>query len=77
MPYNTSLDEQVFSKFIDTGNGKITVSVFSYNKGPKKLQIVREVNTSDGTSKFTRLGRLAKNELENLLPLIQEAIAKM
>lgn len=77
MPYDGSLDEQLFSNSWDGEGTKITVSVYSYNKGAKKLQITRENQSNEGEYRFTKLGRLAKEEAEGILPLIQEALAKM
>ena len=77
MPYESSLDEQLFSSSWEGEGTRITVSVYSYNKGAKKLQITRENQTNEGEYRFTKLGRLAKEEAEGILPLIQEALAKM
>ena len=77
MPYDSSLDAQVFSRFFENDNGKIVVSIYSYNNGPKKLQIVREVKDRNGEFTFAKLGRLTKDEIEGTLPLIQEAIKNM
>jgi predicted transcriptional regulator len=77
MPYDSSLDAQVFSRFFENDNGKIAVSIYSYNSGPKKLQIVREVKDRNGEFSFAKLGRLTKDEIEGVLPLIQEAIKNM
>ncbi len=43
MAYDASLDDQLFSKEWTNDVGKIVVSVYSYNNGPKKLQIIREI----------------------------------
>ncbi len=77
MPYDSSLDEQLFSDSWESENTKITVGVYSYNNGPKKMQITRENRDSSGTFRFTRLGRLSKEELEAVLPIIQKASAAM
>lgn len=77
MPYDSSLDAQVFSKAMDQDAGKIIVSVYSYNNGPKKLQITREIKDREGNLTFTKLGRLTKDEINGILPLIKEAIAAM
>ena len=77
MPYDSSLDEQLFSKSWEADATKITVSVYSYNNGPKKLQITRENRDANGNFRFTKLGRIAKDELEAILPSIQEALASM
>ncbi|MBU0759886.1 MAG: hypothetical protein KKC66_01960 [Candidatus Omnitrophica bacterium] len=77
MPYDSSLDESLFSKSHETDLGRITVSVYSYNKGPKKLQITRENRNMEGELRFTKLGRLTKEEITVILPFMQEAIGKM
>ena len=77
MPYDTNLDEEVFSKEWEKDAGKIVVSVHSYNKGVKKLQIVREIKNRDGEFTFAKLGRLSKEETEGILPLIKEALLVM
>jgi len=74
MPYDASLDECVFTKNWEMEDGRLIVSVWSYNKGQKKLQITRENRTSAGELRFTKLGRMTKDEIEAILPLIQEAI---
>lgn len=77
MPYDSNLDEKIFSKSWESEATKITVGVFSYNKGAKKLQITRENRNANGDFRFTRLGRVSKEEIEAILPLIQEAAALM
>jgi len=77
MPYDSSLDEQLFTKFWENETGKVVVSVYSYNNGAKKLQIVREVKDRNGEFSFAKLGRLSKDELTGILPLIQEALSVM
>jgi hypothetical protein len=77
MPYDSSLDEQLFAKSFETDDGRITVSVYSYNNGAKKLQIVRENKDPEGNLRFAKMGRLTKNEVEGILPIIQEAITNM
>lgn len=77
MPYDASLDQELFSKSWDNERGKIVVSVFSYNDGPKKMQIAREIKDRNGDFTFAKLGRLSKDELENILPFIQEALSVM
>ena len=77
MPYNSNLDAELFSKFWENDTGKIVVSVHSYNNGPKKLQITRELEGKEGGATFAKLGRLTKEETEGILPLIQEALKVM
>ncbi|UCH11820.1 MAG: hypothetical protein JSW18_03050 [Candidatus Omnitrophota bacterium] len=75
MPYDGSLDERVFSKSWETESQRLTVSVYSYNQGPKKLQINRENKNKEGDFRFAKLGRMTKEEMKSILPLIQEALS--
>ena len=78
MPYDSSIDKQLFSKsFESQTGGRIVVSVYSYNNGPKKLQITRENTSAEGDVRFAKLGRLTKPEAEGVLPLMQEALPHM
>ncbi|MDD4938866.1 MAG: hypothetical protein PHE18_00460 [Candidatus Omnitrophica bacterium] len=77
MPYDSNLDEQLFNKAWEDEGGKIIVSVHSYNKGQKKLQIAREIKDKMGNAAFAKLGRLSKTEIKGILPLIQEALEVM
>lgn len=77
MPYDSSLDEKLFSKSFDSETSRISVSVFSYNNGPKKLQLSRENRTPEGEFRFSKLGRLTKDEAEAILPFVQEALKQM
>ncbi|MGR3175569.1 MAG: hypothetical protein ACUZ8I_02800 [Candidatus Scalindua sp.] len=77
MPYDKELDECVFAKSWENDTERLTASIFSYNKGTKKLQITRENKNSEGGYRFAKLGRLTKEEIESLLPLIKEASCNM
>ncbi|MCP4270170.1 MAG: hypothetical protein GY777_32115 [Candidatus Brocadiaceae bacterium] len=77
MPYDKELDECLFAKSWENDNERLTASVFSYNKGTKKLQLTRENKNSQGELRFAKLGRLTKEEVTALLPLIQEASGQM
>jgi len=77
MPYDSSLDDCLVAKQWETDNERITVSVYSYNKGTKKLQITRENKNAEGEYRFTKLGRMNKEEVEAILPLIQEVVKEM
>ena len=77
MPYDSSLDESLFSKSWESDATRLTVSVYSYNKGPKKLQITRENRNPEGEFRFTRLGRISREEAEAILPFMQEALKAM
>ena len=73
MPYDASLDKQVFAKSHEIDGTRITVSIYSYNNGAKKLQISRENENAEGEWRFSKLGRLTKEEFEAVLPSLQEA----
>jgi len=77
MPYDANLDQNLFSKSWEKEDGKLTVSIYSYNNGPKKLQITRTNKTSEGETRFVKLGRLSKEETQAILPLINEALKQM
>ena len=77
MPYNQELDECLFNKGVENDSGRISVCVYSYNKGAKKLQISRENRDMEGNLRFAKLGRLTKEELTAILPLMQEAANHM
>lgn len=74
MPYDSSLDKQTFAKSFEFENTKITVCIYSYNNGPKKLQISRENMDAEGGWRFSKLGRMTKEEFQGVLPYMQEAL---
>jgi len=75
--YDSNLDERLFSKSWETDTERLTVSVYSYNKGTKKLQISRESQGVSGELRFAKLGRMTKEEVTGILPLIQETLNYM
>ena len=78
MPYDKSLDEEIFSKTWETETMRLVVGVYSYSGGARKVQIRRELKAvQEGRSGFAKLGRLTKDEVEGILPLLQEAITQL
>ena len=77
MPYDATLDKQLFTKSWEGEGTKISVSIYSYNNGPKKLQISRENMDAEGQPRFSKLGRLLKEELEAILPFLKEALNQL
>ena len=77
MPYDPNLDQNLFSQSWENDLSRLTVSVYSYNNGQKKLQITRENKTADGEYRFSKLGRMTKEEVEAILPYIQESLSHM
>ena len=57
MPYDSNLDERLFSKSWEAEIQRLSVNVYSYNKGAKKLQIIRENKDNQGDFRFAKLGR--------------------
>ena len=77
MAYDSSLDQQLFARSWDSPTSKLIVGVYSYNNGPRKVQITRELTNTEGKPGFAKLGRLTKDELQGILPLLQEALAQL
>lgn len=77
MPYNADLDKELFADMWEGERTRIRVGLFSYNQGPKKIQITRENKDNEDNFRFTKLGRLNKEELEGIMPLIQKALDQM
>jgi hypothetical protein len=77
MAFDKSLDKCLFSEVAEFETSKITVGVYSYNDGEKKLQLSRETRNMDGEFTFAKLGRMFKDEVEAVLPLMKKALEKM
>ncbi len=77
MPYDKALDVESFKEVKEFEDTRITVGVFSYNDGEKKLQITRENRDQNDEWRFTKLGRLSKHELKEILPGIMKAVEAM
>jgi len=75
MAFDKSLDKELFGETVKFETTKLRVSVFSYNDGTPKLQISREVldqNTAE--YKWSKLGRMLKEEVEAVIPIMQKAL---
>lgn len=77
MAFDKNLDKQLFAETIEFETSRITVGVYSYNDGDKKLQISRENRNQDNEWKFAKLGRMLKEEAEKIIPAMQKAIEFM
>ncbi len=77
MPYDSTLDERLFAKSFESTVDFLTVSVYCYNKGAKKMQIVRESKKNEGVRKFSKLGRMTREEVIGIMPVMQEAAELM
>ena len=72
--FDKSLDRELFSETIEFGKTRITVAVFSYNEGVPKVQISRENANAAGEWTFAKLGRMNKEEVQKVLPLLEKAV---
>ena len=77
MAFDKSLDKVLFSEVVEFETSKITVGVYSYNDGEKKLQLSRETRNMDGEFTFAKLGRMFKDEVEAVIPLMKKALEHM
>ena len=75
--FDKNLDKEIFSEAIQFETTRITVGIFSYNDGEKKLQISRENMNQNGEWSFAKLGRMFKDEVEKVLPVMEEALKHM
>ena len=74
MAYDKKLDRYFYSKSWENNFTRLSVSVLAYNKGKKRLQVTRQNINTEGQIRTVKLGRITKEEIESLLPLIAEAI---
>ena len=77
MAFDKNLDKQLFAETKEFETTRITVGVFQYNEGEKKLQISRENRSQDNEWSFSKLGRMFKDEAEAVAPLITKALEFM
>ncbi len=77
MPYEKSLDIETFKEVKEFGDTRISLGVFSYNGGTKKLQLSRENLDQNDEWRFAKLGRLTKDEAKEILPIMAKALESM
>lgn len=77
MPYDQSLDVAKFKETKEFEDTRITVGVFSYNEGAKKLQLSRENMNANEEWRFAKLGRMTKEEAQEVLPIMKKAVEEM
>ncbi len=75
--FDKNLDKELFSETIQFETTRITVGIFSYNDGEKKLQISRENMNQNGEWSFAKLGRMFKDEVEKVISVMQKALKDM
>lgn len=75
MPYDSDKDKCLKVVGItspDTNTG-IEVSLWSYNNGKPKISLIRKGARKNGETWTSSIGRISEEELDLLLPLLQEA----
>tara|TARA_B100001971_G_C18219108_1_gene555910 strand:- start:756 stop:989 length:234 start_codon:yes stop_codon:yes gene_type:complete len=77
MPFDPNLNKEIFAEEAKFETTKIIVGVYSYNEGEKKLQLSRQNMNQNGEWSFAKVGRMFKDEVEKVLPLMQKALEKM
>lgn len=77
MPYDQSLDKETFKETKEFEGTRVTVGVFSYNGGAKKLQLTRENKDQNEEWRFAKLGRMTKEEAQEVIPIMLRAAEKM
>ena len=77
MPYDKSLDVEMFKEVKEFDGTRVTVGVFSYNNGEKKMQVGRENQDSTGEWRFSKLGRMTKDEVQAVVPVMMKAVESM
>lgn len=77
MPYDASLDQETFKETKEFEDTRITVGVFSYNGGEKKLQVSRENRGQNEEWRFAKLGRMTKPEAQEIIPVMMKAVENM
>jgi hypothetical protein len=84
MGYDKELDKSLFRNEINISDPmnkgmkfKFILSVMQYNGGEKKIDIKRLVYGAGNKGMYQPLGRVTKDEMESLIPAIEEAMELM
>lgn len=76
--FDKSLDKELFSTQKEFETTKLIVSIMSYNEGQKKIQVSREnLDMNTGDWRWSKLGRMTKDEATALHSLMSEAIENL
>ncbi len=76
--FDKSLDKEIYGKDISFETTKIRVSLMSYNEAKPKVQISREnLNNESGEWRWSKLGRMTKDETIAIIPVLEEAVKKI
>ena len=77
MAYEKSLDVETFKEVREFGESRISVGIYSYNGGEKKMQISRENKDQNDEWRFAKLGRLNKLEAKEIVPVMMKALENL
>ena len=77
MAFDKNLDKNLWQDSKEYETTRITVGVFSYNDGEKKIQISRENRNANGEWMFAKLGRIFKDEAEFVAESLMKALQQI
>ena len=77
MAYEKSLDVETFKEVREFGESRISVGIYSYNGGEKKMQVSRENKDQNNEWRFAKLGRLNKLEAKEIVPVMMKALENL
>ena len=79
MPFDRSKDKELFKEVVTIGEAKLTIGVYSYDGNAAKVQFTRQRKDDKNQYgwSFAKLGRMTKEELVEVLPLLERALDKM
>ena len=76
--FDPELDKEIFRKEAVFDRSRIVVSIKSYNEGIPKVQLARDLKDQEtGEFKWGKLGRLSKEEIEAVIPMLEEVKDKL
>ena len=71
-------DHKVFSRAWEGKTWKLIVGVYAFKGGRPRLQITREKTSVKYRNRpYAKLGRMSREEIEGVLPILQEALLHM
>lgn len=74
MAFDKTLDKEIWKEESEYETTKVTVTVMRYDKNPAKIQIIRMVRDTDEHDwRFSKLGRINQEEIDNLILALQKA----
>lgn len=77
--FDQSKDKNLWKETVEVGDSKITIGVYSYDNGDPKVQLgrMRKNEQSKYGWSFAKLGRLTRDELVEILPLLEQALEQL